>query len=69
MTTRAQALDAAADVLVKGLASQAALTARQAAEAAWYPGHPLGSVDAIEAEILARRARHTQAPAVHQSAA
>lgn len=54
--TREQALDAAADALVAAVRARAAMTSRQAAEAAYYPGHPLGSVDAIEAVIVARRA-------------
>ena len=36
---------------------------RRAAEAAWYPGHPLGSVEAIEARMkeMQERARRTRA--------
>jgi hypothetical protein len=35
---------------------------RAVAEAAWYPGHPLGTVDAIQAryEELQEQARHRQ---------
>jgi len=53
---RARAVRAAADALVDAVAERAARTPREAAEAAYYPGHPLGSVEAIEAEILRRRA-------------
>lgn len=53
---RAHAIRAAADALVDAVAERAARTPREAAEAAYYPGHPLGSVDAIEAEIVRRRA-------------
>lgn len=54
--TRAQAIRAAAAALLDAVAEQAARTPREAAEAAWYPGHRLGSVEAIEAEIIRRRA-------------
>jgi hypothetical protein len=53
---RARAVRAAADALVDAVAERAARTPREAAEAAYYPGHPLGSVEAIEAEIIRRRA-------------
>ncbi|MCU8589360.1 hypothetical protein [Streptomyces sp. A13(2022)] len=52
---RARAVRAAADALVDAVAERAARTPREAAEAAYYPGHPLGTVDAIEAEIVRRR--------------
>lgn len=52
---RARAVRAAADALVDAVAERAARTPREAAEAAYYPGHPLGSVAAIEAEIIRRR--------------
>lgn len=52
---RTRAVQAAAAALVDAVAERAALTPREAAEAAYYPGHPLGSVDAIEAEIIRRR--------------
>ena len=54
-TTRTAAIRAAADVLLDAVAERAARTPREAAEAAYYPGHPLGSVEAIEAEIIRRR--------------
>jgi hypothetical protein len=53
---RARAIRAAAAALVDAVAERAARTPREAAAAAWYPGHPLGTVDAIEAEIVRRRA-------------
>jgi hypothetical protein len=53
--TREQALDRAAKILIAGVALQASRTPRAAAEAAWYPGHRLGSVEAIEAVIIQRR--------------
>ncbi|MEU5892536.1 hypothetical protein ABZ835_37705 [Streptomyces sp. NPDC047461] len=53
---RERAIHAAAEALVDAVAEQASRTPREAAEAAWYPGHPLGSVEAIEAEIIRRRA-------------
>ncbi|MGW1587274.1 hypothetical protein [Streptomyces sp. NPDC002386] len=54
--TRSRAVRAAADALVDAVAERAARSPREAAEAAFYPGHPLGSVEAIEAEIVRRRA-------------
>lgn len=67
LVTMDEALDAAAETYLRGLAEQAARTPRAAAEAAWYPGHPAGSVDALEVEICERRARQNadrvQAPA------
>lgn len=56
---RARAVRSAAEILVDAVAERAARTPREAAEAAYYPGHPLGSVDAIEAEITRRRAAET----------
>ncbi|MCX5522269.1 hypothetical protein OG342_05220 [Streptomyces bobili] len=54
--TRDQAIRAAAAALLDAVAERASRTPREAAEAAWYPGHRLGSVEAIEAEIIRRRA-------------
>lgn len=54
-TSREAAIRAAAEALVEAVAERAARTPRAAAEAAYYPGHPLGSVEAIEAEIISRR--------------
>jgi hypothetical protein len=59
MTTRETAIRAAAQALLDAVLERASRTPRQAAEAAWYPGHPLGSVDAIEAEIIRRRSAET----------
>ncbi|MEV5911112.1 hypothetical protein AB0M00_19690 [Streptomyces chartreusis] len=59
--TREEAIRAAAEVLVDAVAERAARTPREAAEAAHYPGHPLGSVDAIEAEIIRRREQESAA--------
>ncbi len=53
MTTRDEALDAAAACLAQARADQAARSPREAAEAAWSPGGP--SVNEIEAEIRADR--------------
>lgn len=52
---REKAIRAAAEALVDAVAERASRTCREAAVAAWYPGHPLGSVEAIEAEIIRRR--------------
>ncbi|MYT24587.1 hypothetical protein GTW69_30640, partial [Streptomyces sp. SID7760] len=54
--------------LISGVAERAAQSPRQAAEAAYYPGHPLGSVEAIEAEITRRRARKQAASALPAAA-
>ncbi|MGC9536539.1 hypothetical protein [Streptomyces sp. UG1] len=53
--TREQAIRAAAEALLDAVAERASRTPREAAEAAWYPGHRLGSVEAVEAEIFRRR--------------
>lgn len=55
--TREQAIKNAARILIAGVAEQAARTPR---EAAWYPFHPLGSVDDIEAVIIQRRAEDAE---------
>lgn len=54
MTTYAEAIAAAAQVLVDARARIAALTPRQAATAAYVPGGP--SVDELEAKVLRLRA-------------
>jgi hypothetical protein len=56
LSARARAVRSAADALVDAVAERASRTPREAAEAAYYPGHRLGSVEAIEAEIIRRRA-------------
>ncbi|MDT0381373.1 hypothetical protein RM572_21685 [Streptomyces sp. DSM 42041] len=61
--TREAAISAAARALTAGVAKRAAMSPREAAEAAYYPGHPLGSVDAIETEILRRRKAAATSPA------
>ncbi|MFD5663400.1 hypothetical protein ACFWIK_00625 [Streptomyces anthocyanicus] len=58
---KTRAIRAAADALVDAVAERAARTPREAAEAAYYPGHRLGSVAAIEAEIVRRRTAETGA--------
>jgi hypothetical protein len=55
-TPRAKAIRAAAEALVDAVAERASRTLQEAAVAAWYPGHPLGSVEAIDAEIIRQRA-------------
>lgn len=54
--TRDEYIDGIAAALLRAVALRESMPARQAAEAAWYPGHELGSVDAIEAAIRQRRA-------------
>ena len=53
--TRAEAIDTIVAIVLRGIEQRESLPARQAAEAAWYPGHELGSVEAIEAAIIQRR--------------
>ncbi|WP_405674801.1 hypothetical protein OG292_02985 [Streptomyces sp. NBC_01511] len=53
--TRERAVQAAAAALFNAVAERASRTPHEAATAAYYPGHPLGSVDAIEAAIIQRR--------------
>lgn len=60
MTSRQDAIRGAARVLVEARAERDALSPRQAAEAAWYPGHRLETVDAIEALIVAQRTEAEQ---------
>lgn len=54
--TRDEYIDGIAAALLRAVEQRDSLPARQAAEGAWYPGHPLGSVEAIEAAIVQRRA-------------
>jgi hypothetical protein len=56
--SREQALANFAAAFLRGAQLRMAMTPREAAEAAWYAGHPYGSVDAIEQAITARRQRH-----------
>jgi hypothetical protein len=51
-----QAIQDAGLILAQARAYRDSLSPRQAAEAAYYPGHRLGSVDAIEALIISQRA-------------
>lgn len=64
--TREQAIRLAAEALIDAVAERASRTPREAAIAAYYPGHRLGSVEAIEAKIIRRRnanpARRSVAP-------
>jgi len=55
MTTRANAIDSAAEVFARARAERDQLSPRAAAEAAWYVGHRLKTVDAIEALITQLR--------------
>ncbi|WP_406337328.1 hypothetical protein [Streptomyces sp. NBC_00649] len=59
--SRERAVRAAAAALIDAVTERATRTPREAAEAAYYPGHPLGSVEGIEAEIIARREREAAA--------
>jgi hypothetical protein len=54
--TRDEYIDGIAAALLRAVEQRDSLPARQAAEGAWYPGHPLGSIEAIEAAIIQRRA-------------
>jgi hypothetical protein len=54
------AIDDFAQAYVRAIEAREQLNAREAAEAAWYPGHPLKTVEAIEAKIRARRAADAQ---------
>lgn len=69
MTTRAEAIRAAAYVLVEARIARDSLSPRAAAEAAYYPGHRLGSVEAIEALIVSQRAEAARLAAVELPAA
>jgi hypothetical protein len=55
-SVRGQAIRAAAEALAEAVAERASRTPHEAALAAYYPGHRLGSVEAIEVEIIRRRA-------------
>jgi hypothetical protein len=48
-------------------AERDALSPRAAAEAAWYPGHRLGSIEAIEALIIRQREQALAALRAKQS--
>lgn len=53
---KAEAIQAAGQILAMARAKRDALSPREAAEAAWFSGHPLKTVDAIEALIVSQRA-------------
>jgi hypothetical protein len=55
VTTREEAIRNAARIFAAARAERDALSPRAAAEAAWYPGHELQTVDAIEALIVDQR--------------
>jgi hypothetical protein len=61
MTTRREAIRSAATVFAHAAFERDALSPRAAAEAAWYPGHRLQTVDAIEALIITQRAEAEKA--------
>lgn len=61
MTTREQAIARAALGPCRRRRERAGRTPQEAAAAASYPGHPLGSIGAIEAEIIRRRQNRAQA--------
>lgn len=49
------AIRAFAEALVAAVGERASKTVEQAARDAWYPGHPLGTVENIAAVIAERR--------------
>lgn len=53
--TYEEAVRAAGRVLAVARAERDALSPQQAAKAAWYPGHRLGTVEAIETLIISQR--------------
>lgn len=55
MSIRDEAIQAAGKILAMARAKRDSLSPRAAAEAAWYPGHPRGSIEAIEALIIEQR--------------
>ncbi|MEV7770459.1 hypothetical protein [Kitasatospora sp. NPDC086791] len=55
--TREQAIAAAGQILAAARVERDALTPEEAALAAWFPGHELGTVDAIRDLIVKQRAR------------
>lgn len=69
MTPQDEVFNNAAKALIRGVQLRASMTPREAAEAAWYPGHRLKTVEAIEAKIIADRAALAAAQAGQQQAA
>ncbi|MFF7588066.1 hypothetical protein ACFZCK_11360 [Kitasatospora purpeofusca] len=61
MTTRDEAIRGAAMILKRARAERDALSPRDAAKAAWYPGHRLGTVEAIEELIIRQRSEALEA--------
>ncbi len=57
MSVRDDAIQAAGQIFAMARAKRDSLSSRDAAEAAWYPGHPLKTVDAIEALVVEQRER------------
>ena len=55
MTTRQEAIRGAALILAEARAERDSLSAHDAAVAAWYRGHELQTVEAIEALIIKQR--------------
>lgn len=56
MTTRAEAVQGSTRDFAIARAERDARTPREAAEAAWWPGHQLRTVEAIEELIIRQRA-------------
>jgi hypothetical protein len=55
--TRQQAIAAAGQILAAARAERDALSPEEAAQAAWYPGHELGTIQAIRDLIIEQRAK------------
>jgi hypothetical protein len=53
--TRDEAIDGAAPIFARSRWRRDVMSPQKAAEAAWYVGHPLGSIDAIRDLIVAQR--------------
>ncbi|MFF0409166.1 hypothetical protein ACFYUY_01855 [Kitasatospora sp. NPDC004745] len=56
MTRRDEAIQQAGRILAVARRERDALSPRAAAQAAWYPGHRLQTVEAIEELIIRQRA-------------
>lgn len=61
MTTREEAIRAANPVYAAARAHRDSLSPHDAAVEAWYPGHRLGTVEAIEEQIIRRRREAAEA--------
>ncbi|MGW2371776.1 hypothetical protein [Kitasatospora sp. NPDC001683] len=68
---RQQAIAAAGQILAAARAERDALSPEEAAKAAWYPGHELGTVEAIRDLIIEQRvkAAERKLPALSMPAA